>query len=393
MFAHRFQSCILYRLGLLRSCISFSSFRPASVLPLSPLASLSRSFSSNSGSTPINSPVIPPSAAHLASRLSSSAQLEFLYSAPQAQIRNFGIIAHIDHGKSTLADRLLEFAGNIDPLMKHEAQVLDNLQVERERGITVKAQTASMFYRHRGQPFILNLIDTPGHVDFSYEVSRSLAACQGALLIVDASQGIQAQTLANYYTAKEAGLDIIPVLTKMDLPHADPKGVAEQLKVALGIEEHEILQVSSKSGLGVEALFPALVERIRPPNGEDTADSKLRALLFDSWFDQHRGVICLISIKSGEIRKGDRIATYHLGNQYEVQDLGILMPRPTATEVLKTGQVGFLIAGMKTSKEARLGDTFYRLGNKKTQKNQVGTQAMQAIRETIEPLPGFKPSK
>jgi small GTP-binding protein len=230
------------------------------------------------------------SPSNLSCILNDEEQRELLSSASTDYIRNFSIIAHIDHGKSTLADRLLEIAGNIRALSKQDAQVLDNLQIERERGITVKAQTASMFYRDKrsGKKYLLNLIDTPGHVDFSYEVSRSLAACQGALLLVDSSQGVQAQTLANYYTAMDANLDIIPVLSKIDLPHSDIKSVGEQLQVAFDIDPDTALHISSKTGLGIDKVFEAIIDRVKPPPNEikpgfDVLTVPLRALVFDSW--------------------------------------------------------------------------------------------------------------
>jgi small GTP-binding protein len=301
--------------------------------------------------------------------LSDTESRELMTAGVVDRIRNFSIIAHIDHGKSTLADRLLESAGNIRALSKEDAQVLDNLQVERERGITVKAQTASMFYRdpRTGFAYVLNLIDTPGHVDFSYEVSRSLAACQGALLLVDSAQGVQAQTLANYYTAMDANLDIIPVLSKIDLPHADIKSAGEQIQVAFDMDPATALPISSKTGVGIDAVFSAIIDRIRaPPSvlsdmpmGTDPLSIPLRALMFDSWFDIHRGVICLIKVVDGAIRKGDKIASFHGDATYDVQEVGLMTGRgQREMEVLHTGSVGYLIAGIKTTREVRLGETF-----------------------------------
>lgn len=288
------------------------------------------------------------------------------------RIRNFSIIAHVDHGKSTLADRLLEMTGTISKRTKNE-QFLDKLQVEKERGITVKAQTASLFYEHKGVVYLLNLIDTPGHVDFSYEVSRSLYACQGALLLVDAAQGIQAQTMANFYLAFEQDLTIIPILNKIDLMNADPDRVLVEMDHAFDTKKEDVLYVSAKTGKGVDTILPAIIERTKPPVGD--AEKPLKMLLFDSWFDEYRGVICLVEIIDGTVRKGDKIVAAHTERTYEVLDIGLMYPEPTATNVLYTGQVGYIIAGMKTVKEARVGDTLYH------QKKEV------------EPLPGFKPAK
>ncbi|MBD3273627.1 elongation factor 4 [Candidatus Dependentiae bacterium] len=290
----------------------------------------------------------------------------------QKNIRNFSIIAHIDHGKSTLADRMLEMAGTISTRNKNE-QFLDKLQVEKERGITVKAQTASLFYEYEGELYLLNLIDTPGHVDFSYEVSRSLYACQGALLLVDAAQGVQAQTMANFYLAFEQDLQIIPVMNKIDMANALPEMVEKELKNAFDIDKSEVIRVSAKTGLNVEKLFPEIIKRINPPCGKE--DEPLKVLLFDSWYDEYRGVICLIEIVNGSIKKGDKITSAHSGLEYEVLDIGLMYPEPISTGNLYTGQVGFLIAGMKTVKEARVGDTFYHSKN------------------PVKPLPGFKPAK
>lgn len=287
-------------------------------------------------------------------------------------IRNFSIIAHIDHGKSTLADRLLEITGTISMRQK-VAQVLDKLQVERERGITVKAQTASLFYEYKGKIYLLNLIDTPGHVDFAYEVSRSLYACQGALLLVDAAQGVQAQTMANFFLAFEQNLTIIPVINKIDMANADPERVANEMNKALDIEKKDILYVSAKMGIGMDALFEAIIQRIKPPPG--SGQNKLKALLFDSWFDEYRGVICLIEIIDGTIKKGDYITSAHTQQEYQVLDVGLMYPEPLPTDALYTGQVGYLIAGMKTVKEARVGDTLYH------------------SKEAVKALPGFKPAK
>jgi len=287
-------------------------------------------------------------------------------------IRNFSIIAHIDHGKSTLADRLLETTETISSRQKHE-QVLDKLQVERERGITVKAQTATLLHKYKGQYYILNLIDTPGHVDFSYEVSRSLYACQGALLLVDAAQGVQAQTMANFFLAFEQDLTIIPVINKIDMANADPERIAKEMDKAFDVKRDELLLISAKVGIGIDELLAAIVERINPPKGDE--NKPFKGLLFDSWFDEYRGVICLIEVIDGSIKKGDKITAASTGTEYEVLEIGLMYPEPLSTGALYTGQVGYLISGMKTVKEARVGDTFYH------------------TKKPVIPLPGFKPAK
>lgn len=291
---------------------------------------------------------------------------------PPAQVRNFSIIAHIDHGKSTLSDRLLEFTGTLSNRVRHE-QFLDKLQVEKERGITVKAQTASMFYEYKGTTYLLNLIDTPGHVDFSYEVSRSLYACQGAVLLVDATQGVEAQTMANFYLAFDQELEIIPVLNKVDMSHAQPERVMKQMESLFDFKEEDIIHASGKSGIGITDVLGAAIERIPAPKG--SSDEPLKALLFDSWFDEYRGVICLISLKNGVIKKGDKIALAQMGNEYEVLEIGLMYPEQEPMDALYAGQVGYLITGMKTVKEARVGDTIYH------------------SRFPVTPFPGFRPAK
>ena len=286
------------------------------------------------------------------------------------QIRNFSIIAHIDHGKSTLADRLLEKAETISMRQKAE-QVLDKLQVERERGITVKAQTATLFYEDAGKIYLLNLIDTPGHVDFSYEVSRSLYACQGALLVVDAAQGVQAQTMANFYLAFEQNLTIIPVINKIDMQNADPDRVEREMEKVFDL--HDAMRISAKAGIGIEGLFKAIIHVIKSPTGDAT--KPLKALLFDSWFDEYRGVICLIEVIDGMIKKGDLVTAAHAGHEYEVLELGLMYPEPLQMQALYTGQVGYIITGMKSVKEARVGDTFFH------------------TKSPVKALPGFKPAK
>ncbi|KAJ3880686.1 P-loop containing nucleoside triphosphate hydrolase protein [Lentinula edodes] len=289
---------------------------------------------------------------------------------PLDVIRNFSIIAHIDHGKSTLADRLLELTGTIKKKEtgKNE-QVLDKLKVERERGITVKAQTASMVHSSNGKSHLLNLIDTPGHVDFAWEVSRSLAACQGALLLVDASQGVQAQSISVFHIAKERGLTIIPI----DLPAAQPERIAAQMQSTFGINPADILSISAKTGKGVESVLQAVIDRIPAPQSDKNAPAK--AFLFDSLYDRYRGVISLVNIQNGILRKGDKIASCHTRKKYEIAEIGIMYPEEVSTDILCPGQVGYIACNMKESSEAHIGDTLHRVG------------------EPVPPMPGFKPSK
>lgn len=287
------------------------------------------------------------------------------------RVRNFSIIAHIDHGKSTLSDRLLEYTGTISA--KHEEQFLDKLQVERERGITVKAQTASMIYEYNGVPYLLNLIDTPGHVDFSYEVSRSLHACQGALLLVDAVDGVQAQTMANFYLAFEQDLAIIPAINKIDLPHAHPERIANQLQSLFDFKPEEILSISAKRGIGIPEILEAVIKKVPPPPAH--ADKPLKALLFDSWFDEYRGVICLIYIQDGMLKRGVNITLAQMSKTYEILELGLMHPSETPQDALYAGQVGYIITGMKTVRDARVGDTVFE------------------ARHPVTPFPGFKPAK
>jgi GTP-binding protein LepA len=275
--------------------------------------------------------------------------------APVSRIRNFSIIAHIDHGKSTLADRLLQITGTVkDREMKD--QLLDNMELERERGITIKLQAARMNYTAKdGQQYVLNLIDTPGHVDFSYEVSRSLAACEGALLVVDASQGVEAQTLANVYLALENDLEIIPVLNKIDLPGAEPDRVAGEIEEIIGLDCSDAIHASAKEGIGIDAILEAIVEKVPPPR--DTVSQPLRALIFDSYYDAYRGVIVYFRVMDGTVKKGDRIRFMASKKEYQIDELGVLSPNQIQVEELHAGEVGYLAAAIKSVEDARVGDT------------------------------------
>ena len=274
---------------------------------------------------------------------------------PMQQIRNFSIIAHIDHGKSTLADRFIQFCGGLSD-REMEAQVLDSMDLERERGITIKAQTAALQYRALdGQTYLLNLIDTPGHVDFSYEVSRSLAACEGALLVVDASQGVEAQTVANCYTATEQGVEVVPVINKIDLPSAEPARVITEIEDIIGIPAQEAVLASAKSGLGVQDILEAVIARIPAPRGDPAAP--LKALIIDSWFDNYVGVVMLVRVVDGELRPKDRILLMSTKTQHLCEQVGVFTPKSRAKQSLGAGEVGFVIAGIKELKAARVGDT------------------------------------
>jgi GTP-binding protein LepA len=271
------------------------------------------------------------------------------------EIRNFSIIAHIDHGKSTLADRILELTHTVDP-SKMRSQVLDSMELERERGITIKAQAVRVLYTARdGQTYKLHLIDTPGHVDFTYEVSRSLAACEGALLVVDAAQGVEAQTLANTYLAVDAGLELIPVMNKIDLPSAEPERVAHEISELLGEEPDEILRISAKTGEGIEEVLEAIVKKIPPPVGDSTGPP--RALIFDSVFDQYRGVVAFVRVVDGVFRKGEAIRAMQAGTRAEIDDIGFMSPDMVKTDRLDAGEVGYIITGIKNVAKLRVGDT------------------------------------
>jgi GTP-binding protein LepA len=274
---------------------------------------------------------------------------------PVSRIRNFSIIAHIDHGKSTLADRLLQHTGTVQARDMKE-QFLDNMDLERERGITIKLQAARMNYTAKdGQEYVLNLIDTPGHVDFSYEVSRSLAACEGALLVVDASQGVEAQTLANVYLALEHDLEIIPVLNKIDLPGAEPDRVREEIEEIVGLDCSDAIMASAKEGIGIPEILEAIVQKVPPP--QDTIDQPLRALIFDSYYDAYRGVIVYFRVMDGQVRKGDLVKLMASGKEYEIDELGVLAPTQVQVDHLHAGEVGYFAASIKAVEDARVGDT------------------------------------
>ncbi len=287
-------------------------------------------------------------------------------------IRNFSIIAHIDHGKSTLADRILDITGAVTEREK-QAQLLDNMDIERERGITIKLNAVRLNYNYNGEEYILNLIDTPGHVDFSYEVSRSLAACEGALLVVDAAQGIEAQTLANLYLALDNNLKIIPVINKIDLPNANPIKVRDELMNTLGFDEDEFIYTSAKTGEGVKELVEAIIDRIEPPksNGKD-----LKALIFDSHFDAYKGIVTLIRVVDGSVKVGDKIKMLATNAVYEVTELGYNNPHEVKCKELNTGEVGYLCASIKSIEDVKVGDTI----------------VIEGVSD-IEPLPGYKPMK
>jgi GTP-binding protein LepA len=290
------------------------------------------------------------------------------------RVRNFSVIAHIDHGKSTLADRLLEATGALQP-REMEAQVLDSMDLERERGITIKAHPVRLNYTARnGESYVLNLIDTPGHVDFSYEVTRSLAACEGALLLVDASQGVEAQTLANAYLAVEHNLEIIPVINKIDLPGAQPEEVRRQIVEIVGLDGTGAILTSAKEGIGITDVLEAVVARLPPPAGD--ASMALKALIFDSWYDAYRGVVIVARVLEGTLKKGTKIRLMAQGQDYEVEQLGVFSPKPEPIDELGAGEVGFIVANIKTVSDAKIGDTI-----------------TESSRPTEHPFPGFKELK
>ena len=288
----------------------------------------------------------------------------------QKHIRNFSIIAHIDHGKSTLADRLMEISGTVSKRDSKE-QLLDSMDLERERGITIKLTPVTMKYNYKGVEYTLNLIDTPGHVDFTYEVSRSLVACEGAILIVDASQGVEAQTLANCYMALENDLEILPVLNKIDLPSSRPDEVKKEIEDIIGLEAQNCPMVSAKDGTNCEQVLAEIIEKVAPPNGNPNAP--LKALIFDSYYDNFKGAVCLVRIVDGEIRKGDKILMMQSGKTYDVTEVGIFSPKPQEKDYLRAGEVGYITASIKTVSDIRVGDTITHVG-----------------RETEKPLDGYK---
>ncbi len=290
------------------------------------------------------------------------------------QIRNFSIIAHIDHGKSTLADRLIQRCGGLSE-REMESQVLDSMDLEKERGITIKAQTATLNYKAKdGQTYLLNLIDTPGHVDFSYEVSRSLSACEGALLVVDATQGVEAQTVANCYTAIELGVEVLPVLNKMDLQSANPDEAKEEIEDVIGLDATDAIEASAKTGMGIDEILERVVERIPAPQGDPAAP--LQALIIDSWFDNYVGVVMLVRVANGTIKPKDKIRLMATGANHLVEQVGVFTPKSQTRPVLSAGQVGFVVAGIKELKHARVGDT-----------------VTNAAKPAEEALPGFKEAK
>ncbi|HTH96117.1 MAG TPA: translation elongation factor 4 [Stellaceae bacterium] len=289
-----------------------------------------------------------------------------------SHIRNFSIVAHIDHGKSTLADRLIQFCGGLDAREMRE-QVLDSMDIERERGITIKAQTVRLTYKAKnGETYTLNLMDTPGHVDFAYEVSRSLAACEGSLLVVDASQGVEAQTLANVYQAIDAGHEIVPVLNKIDLPAAEPERVKAQIEDVIGLDASDAVEISAKTGLNIEGVLEALVNRLPPPSGDEAAP--LKALLVDSWYDAYLGVVILVRVRDGVLKTGQKIRMMASGAMHQVDRVGVFTPKAVTTGELHPGEIGFITAGIKAVADTNVGDTL-----------------TEERRPAAEPLPGFKP--
>lgn len=296
---------------------------------------------------------------------------ERISNIPVENFRNFSIVAHVDHGKSTLSDRLLEHTGVIKA--GSNMQVLDKLDVERERGITVKAQTCTMLYNYKGTDYLLHLVDTPGHVDFRAEVSRSYASCGGALLLVDASQGVQAQTVSNFYLAYSLGLKLVPVINKIDLDHADIERAMNQIESAFELDRSDAICISAKNGTNIESVLPAVVERL--PSPQVNPESPLRCLLVDSWFDTYLGVVLLVYVVDGSVRKGQKIVSAHTKMKYEVKDIGIMYPDRLSTPSLRAGQIGYIVPGMKNSTNAFVGDTFM------------------SIDKIVEPLPGFEEPK
>src|SRR5215210_2569872 len=287
-----------------------------------------------------------------------------------SRIRNFSIIAHIDHGKTTLSDRLLQMTGAVEMREMHE-QMLDDMDLERERGITIKARAVMLHYAAKdGNEYTFNLIDTPGHVDFTYEVSRSLAACEGAILVVDATQGVEAQTLANSYLAINNNLAILPVINKIDLPSAEPERVREQIENVIGLDAHDAVLASAKAGIGVDEILEKIITHIPAPTGDPNAET--RGLLFDSWYDPYRGVVCLVRMIDGTLRRGMKIKFLSTGREYEIAEMGIFTPKPKAIQSLGVGEVGFISANIRDIVQAKIGDT------------------VAEAKQNPEPLPGFE---
>lgn len=296
-----------------------------------------------------------------------------MQSERQKHIRNFSIVAHIDHGKSTLADRLLEKTGTLTQ-REMEEQTLDTMELEKERGITIKSQAARLIYkRPNGEEFILNLIDTPGHVDFNYEVSRSLAACEGAILVVDATQGIQAQTLANCYLALDHDLEIVPVINKIDLPSARPEEIKQEIEDVIGIEAADAPLVSAKTGLNIEDVLESVVEKVPAPEGDEEAP--LKALIFDSYYDSYKGVVSYVRVKEGTVKSGTKIKLMATGKVYEVTEVGVFVPQYMKVDELRAGDVGYITASIKNVRDARVGDTI-----------------TEANRPANKPLSGYRPA-
>ncbi|XP_022966535.1 translation factor GUF1 homolog, chloroplastic [Cucurbita maxima] len=359
-FAPLLSTCTQHR-RLLQSRRSTLFHCPTLPLPLSPSPSTS---SSSSSSTPTTRGKVlcQTAGTHLFdAKCAAEAGQNRLLKVPISHIRNFCIIAHIDHGKSTLADKLLQMTGTVQT-REMKDQFLDNMDLERERGITIKLQAARMRYMYKNEAYCLNLIDTPGHVDFSYEVSRSLAACEGALLVVDASQGVEAQTLANVYLALENNLEIIPVLNKIDLPGADPLRVTHEIEEIVGLDCSNAIQCSAKEGIGITEILNAIVERV--PSPRNTADRPLRALIFDSYYDSYRGVIVYFRVVDGRIKKGDRIYFMASGKDYFADEVGVLSPNQLEVEELYAGEVGYLSASIRSVADARVGDTITHFSRK-----------------------------
>ena len=387
------------------------SIRQTTVRPTSKSAFLNLHSSRNSATTgsttststtSLNSsreaaaPTFGSSSSSSSSRKSKS---EITYPYDISKIRNFSIIAHIDHGKSTLADRLLESTNAVSE-RDMEAQLLDNMDIERERGITIKLQAARVMHKSKvdGEIYTLNLIDTPGHVDFSYEVSRSLAACEGALLVVDASQGIEAQTLANVYLALENDLEIIPVLNKIDLPAADPDRVAAEIEDTIGLDCSDIVHASAKAGIGIEDVLEEIIAKIPPPTPPKEVDAPFRALIFDSYFDPYRGVIVFFRVIDGEVKKGDTIRFLASGAQHEVTEVGVMQPYQVPVTSLRAGEVGYICGSIKDVQDARVGDTIALASQYKAAASAIskanGGKSIGDIEgaQPIPPLPGYAES-